>query len=63
MDAILRAFLEKYAWGAISPTRVMSTVEKRKAVMPARTELDRRVNSTLIPTLPHKTVVRIKYFL
>ena len=38
----------------------MTKVEKKKATSPAMTELDSKVNSTLIPTLPHKIVVSRK---
>ena len=55
------ALREKYACGAISPAKVINTVENRKAVSPAITEFDSSVSNTLIPTLPQSTVVKRKF--
>lgn len=55
------AWREKYACGVISPAKVINTVENKKAVSPVITELDSRVNKTLIPTLPQRIVVKRKF--
>ena len=44
----------------ISPKKVMTKVEKMKAIAPTITELDRSVSKTLMPTFPHKIVVSKK---
>ena len=44
----------------ISPTSVMTTVEKINAPTPARTESDSNVSSTLIVTLPQSTVAKVR---
>lgn len=44
----------------ISPKKVIRTVEKTKDNRPVITDSDRSVRNTLIPTLPHRIVVRRK---
>ena len=39
----------------------MTMVEKANAPMPARTESDNSVSSTLTVTLPHSTVARVRF--
>ena len=39
----------------------MTIVEKANAPMPARTESDNSVSSTLTVTLPHSTVARVRF--
>ena len=55
------ACLEKYAWGMISPKKVIIPVEKTNAMIPAITEFDNNVRNTFIPTFPHNIVVRRKF--
>ena len=44
----------------ISPKKVMRNVEKKKAIIPAMTELDNKVSNTLMPTFPQSMVVKRK---
>ena len=45
----------------ISPKKVIRTVEKINAMIPAITEFDNNVSNTFIPTFPHNIVVRRKF--
>ena len=45
----------------ISPNSVMTIVEKTNAPTPARTESDNSVRSTLIVTLPQRTVAKVRF--
>ena len=61
MIPIRSAFREKYAWGKISPKRVMQMDEKKNAQRPERTESVKRVKSTLMLTLPQSRVVKSRF--
>src|SRR5689334_6751442 len=50
----------KYACRMISPTKVIAKVEKMKAATPVSRELESSVSSTLVATLPHRIVARVR---